>query len=167
MPHNNTFLEPGRLERNRERFSPGGLGGQAALAGATGGASVGTQLAFQGGGAVLELIGELFGGDGGDQRRLQTAETSANKLANTQFNQRNIAQQRSGFEQGILSPFVQRLQREASAKTGQGSGIGQAFVLENAQQAGAAFESRAIQSELERVLRQRLAGFGGQLRLAG
>ena len=124
-------------------------------------------LASQGGGALLSALSELFSG-GGQRRRVRTAERSAGELFGTQFNPANIARQRQSF-QGALggSEFFKNLAGTASRRVGLGSGIGQQFIMQGAQQRGAEFESGAIRDELERVLRQRLAGAGLQGQLAG
>lgn len=124
-------------------------------------------LVSQGSQALLNALSELFSG-GGQQRRVQAAEGSANQLAGAQFNPANIARQRSSF-QGALggSDFFKNLAGTASNRVGLGSGIGQQFILQGAQQRGAEFEAGAIDRELERVLRQRLTGAGLQSRLAG
>lgn len=124
-------------------------------------------LISQGGGALLSALSELFGG-GGQARRVRTAERTGAELFGTQFNPANIARQRQSF-QGALggSEFFKNLAGTASKRVGLGSGIGQQFILQGAQQRGAEFEAGAIDRELERVLRQRLAGAGLQGRLAG
>ncbi len=124
-------------------------------------------LVSQGGGALLNALSELFSG-GGQRRRIQAAEGSANQLAGTQFNPANIARQRSSF-QGALggSEFFKNLASTASGRVGLGSGLCQQFILQGAQQKGAEFESQALRDELERVFRNRQLGASLQSRLAG
>ena len=124
-------------------------------------------LVSQGSQALLNALSELFSG-GGQQRRVRAAESSAGQLAGAQFNPANIARQRQSF-QGALggSEFFKNLGQTASSRVGLGSGIGQQFILQGAQQKGAEFESQALRDELQRVLSRQLAGASLQGRLAG
>ena len=124
-------------------------------------------LVSQGGGALLNALSELFGG-GGQGRRVRTAEQTGAELFGTQFDPSNVARQRSAF-QGALggSQFFKNLAGTASSRVGLGSGLGQQFILQGAQQKGAEFESQALRDELQRVLSRQLAGAGLQGRLAG
>ena len=163
------FLNLGNFPQGKSKspFDLENILGQGGLAAATGGASIPGQLAFQAGGAGLEFIGNLLGGDGGRGERINTATNSANNLANTTFSDSAIAKQRNSFQQGVQSPLIKDLSATASSQAGLGSGIGQAFIMEGAQEAGSRFELEAIMRELARVERARLAGFQGQLSLAG
>jgi len=117
-----------------------------------------SQLGFGGVGLGLNLIGGLLGGDGGQRGRIREAQGVGRELFGARFDPGAIAQQRGAFQQGILSPFLNRQAQTASRRVGLGSGIGQQFILNRGQDLSAGFESEAIMRELDRVLRQRLAG---------
>lgn len=139
---------------------------QGGAAGATGGFSIPTQLAFQGGGAGLDFIGNLLAGDGGRGKRIDAASATATNLLDSKFDQSVIDKQRTSFERGTLSPLIRRLTKRAAGRSGLDSGVSQGFIASKTHEAGARFETDAIQNELGRILQKILAGANIQRGLA-
>lgn len=158
---NAQLIDPARLRGGGLQFDPQTFQGQGFQGGGQQvGGLIGTLGSIFGGplgGAAAGVLGagiNLLGGDGGQGRRIRTAETSISGLEGGQFNQNRFAMQRQQFLQS-LQPFLQEQLRAGASRAGLGSGLVQSEVARQSAAPLAAFSTGAIGSQFAEIERNR------------
>lgn len=106
-----------------------------------GGVLTSTPFLAGAGGSLLNAVGALLGGDGGQGKRLKEFQGAARQLLNSKINEGELAKQQSLYASSI-TPEANRIFQSVAQRVGLGSGIGGGVAANQITQMLAEFAAR-------------------------